>query len=52
VDKWHFTFASRFPIVICHGFIDDLVFAYAAIDGGRDPHRNAQAPRRRRLKNE
>jgi plasmid stabilization system protein ParE len=52
VDGWHYTFASRFPFVIWYGIKDDLVVVYAVLDGRRDPDRNAQTLRRRRLKNE
>ena len=52
IDGWHFTFASRFPFVIWYGVKDDLVIVYAVLDGRRDPERNAQTLRRRRLPNE
>ena len=52
VGGWHYTFASRFPFVIWYGVINDNVVVYAVPDGRRDPDRNAQALRQRRLKNE
>ena len=52
VDGWHYTFASRFPFVIWYGVINDIVVVYAVLDGRRDPDRNSQALRQRRLKNE
>lgn len=52
VDEWHYTFASRFPFVIWYGVSGDVVVVYAVLDGRRDPDRNAQALRRRRLTNE
>jgi len=52
LDGWHYTFASRFPFVIWYGVINDIVVVYAVLDGRRDPDRNAQALRQRRLKNE
>jgi hypothetical protein len=51
VDGWHYTFASRFPFVIWYGVISDIVVVYAVLDGRRDPDRNAQTLRQRRLKN-
>ena len=52
VGGWHYTFASRFPFVIWYGVITDIVVVYAVLDGRRDPDRNAQTMRQRRLKNE
>ena len=52
MDGWHYTFASRFPFVIWYGVINDIVVVYPVLDGRRDPDRNAQALRQRRLKNE
>lgn len=52
VDGWYYTFASRFPFVIWYGVKDDLVVVYAVLDGRRDPDRNSQSLRQRRLKNE
>jgi plasmid stabilization system protein ParE len=51
-DGWHFTFASRFPFIIWYGIRNDLVIVYAVLDGRREPDRNAQTLRRRRLSNE
>jgi len=52
VDGWHYTFASRFPFVIWYGVINDNVVVYAVLDGRRDPDRNSQTMRQRRLKNQ
>lgn len=52
VDGWHYTFASRFPFVIWYGVINDIVVVYAVLDGRRDPGRNAQTLRQRRLNNQ
>lgn len=52
IDGWYYTFASRFPFVIWYGVKDDIVILYAVLDGRREPDRNAQALRRRRLENE
>jgi plasmid stabilization system protein ParE len=51
-DGWYYTFASRFPFVIWYGIMEDIVVVYAVLDGRRDPERNAQALRQRRLKDE
>ena len=52
VDGWHYTFASRFPFVIWYGVMNDIVVVYAVLDGRRDPDRNTQTLRQRRLKNQ
>lgn len=51
-DGWYYTFASRFPFVIWYGVKGEFVIVYAVLDGRREPDRNAQALRRRRLNDE